>query len=122
MGFNVSFNLGFGGSIPINSVSVSNFGTHTAYPVITLNGPLTNPSLTDAFGITMLFSITLAAGDQLVINCKDKSVVLNGAVSRRNTLTGMKWFSVPDGAYETVFFGADSGTGSASVTLYNTYY
>jgi Phage tail protein len=122
MSFNVSFNLGFGGAIPTNAASVTNYGTHTAYPTIILGGPLTNPVLTDAFGITMAFNLTLAAGDQLVINCKDKSVVLNGMVSRRNTLTGTKWFSVPAGASETVFFGADSGTGSATVNLSSTYY
>jgi hypothetical protein len=122
MGFNVSFNLGFGGSVPSNSCLVTNYGTHTAYPIITLVGPITNPVLSDAFGIVMSFGITLTNSDSLVINCKDKSVVLNGMVSRRNVLAGTKWFSVPAGTSETVFFGADSGTGSATVKLNSTYY
>jgi hypothetical protein len=122
-GFNMAFNVGFGGSILTNSGTVVNNGTHTAYPTITMNGPLTNPTLVDSVGgITMSFNITLAAGDQLVVNCKDRSVVLNGTVSRRNTLAGLQWFKVPAGMSETIAFGATAGTGTATVNLYNTYY
>lgn len=121
-GFNMAFNVGFGGSVPGNSATVANYGTHTAYPIIQINGPVTNPVLVDAFGITMSFTISLVAGDQLVVNCKDRSVVLNGVVSRRNTLSGVNWFAVPPGMAETVFFSADAGTGNIVVTLYNTYY
>lgn len=121
--FNMAFNVGFGGSIPINSATVVNSGTHTAYPTITINGPVTNPTLVDSVnGITMSFNITLVAGDQIVINCKDKSVVLNNTVSRRSTLAGLKWFSVPAGMSETIQFGAASGSGTALISLYNTYY
>jgi hypothetical protein len=122
-GFNMAFNMDFGGSIPNNGAMVTNNGTHTAYPVIVLTGPLTNPVLVDSVnGFTMSFSISLSAGDQLVVDCKNKSVVLNNTVSRRSTMQGLNWFSVPPGASETITFGADSGTGTATVSLYNTYY
>jgi hypothetical protein len=121
-GFNMGFNVGFGGSIPVSAVSGTNYGTHTAYPVLTIAGPVVNPVLADAFGITMAFSTTLAAGDLLVVDCRNKSVVLNGTVSRRTTLAGLKWFSVPKGMTESVAFSADSGTGTLTMSLSSTYY
>lgn len=120
--FNMAFNVGFGGSVAGNSVTLINNGTHTAYPVITISGPVTNPVLADAFGITMPFTISLSASDQLVIDCRNKSVVLNGTVSRRTAMAGLKWFSVPAKTVETIFFSANAGTGSAAVTMNNTYY
>jgi hypothetical protein len=121
-GFNMAFNVGFGGSIPINAVSGYNGGTHTAYPVLTIAGPVVNPVLVDAFGITMAFSITLAASDLLVVDCRNKSVVLNGTASRRTSLAGLQWFSVPSGMTESVAFSADSGTGTLTMSLSSTYY
>jgi hypothetical protein len=121
-GFNMAFNVGFGGSIPNTSVTVTNNGTHTAYPVIAINGPVTNPVLSDAFGVTMSFTISLSAGDQLVVDCRNKSVVLDGTISRRTSLAGLKWFSVPAGMSDSFYFSAASGTGTAQVTLNNTYY
>jgi hypothetical protein len=122
-GFNMAFNVGFGGAIPGNAATVFNGGTHTAYPVITLVGPLTNPALVDSSsGITMAFAITLAAGDLLVVDCRNKSVVLNGSASRRNSLSGLSWFSTPAGGTSSIQLSASAGTGVATVQLYNTYY
>jgi Phage tail protein len=123
MHFNVAFNLGFGGQIAGNQATLTNNGTHTAYPIITLTGPLVNPVLVDSVsGNAMAFSISLQGSDQLAINCQNRSVVLNGTVSRRNTLAGMNWFSVPAGATESISFSADSGTGSMAFQLSNTYF
>jgi hypothetical protein len=123
MGFNAFFNMSFGGSIPNSNMVVTNGGTHTAYPVITLQGPIYNPALVDfSSGITMSFSINLGAADSLVIDCKNKSVVLNGNISRRTSLAGLNWFSVPPGVTETIGFSAAAGTGYATVRLNSTYY
>lgn len=121
-GFNMAFNVGFGGSVPVNGATVKNNGTHTAYPTITLTGACVNPTFVDSFGVAMNFAITMAAGDQLVINCRNRSVVLDGTVSRRSALQGLKWFSVPAGLSSTIFFGATSGTATATVVLNSTYY
>lgn len=123
MGFNFGFNLSFGGAIPVFGATINNAGTHTAFPTITLFGPLSNPVLNDVIsGITMRFAISLNSSDALTINCKDKSVILNSQVSRRNTLQGVQWFSVAPGANTTINLSADSGTGTALVRLNNTYY
>lgn len=120
--FNMSFNVGFGGGAATSSGTVTNNGTHNAYPIITLTGPLTNPSLFDSNGISMNFSITLAASDILVVDCRNRSVVLNGQVSRRSALSGIRWFAVPPASTDTIYFGAQNGTGTATVQLSNTYY
>lgn len=122
VGFNLSFNVSFGGSVPTAGATVINNGTHTSYPIITIAGACVNPTLADAFGITMSFNITMASTDSLVINCKNRSVVLNGTVSRRSTLAGLKWFSVPAGMSDTILFGASSGTATATVVLNSAYY
>jgi len=121
-GFNMAFNVGFGGTIPTFGATVYNNGTHTAYPKITLNGQCTNPTFVDSYGVTMPFNLSMAATDSLVIDCRNRSIVLNGQVSRRSAMTGLKWFSVPPGMSTTIFFGAASGTASATVTLNSTYY
>jgi tail protein len=123
MGFNMGFNLGFGGSLVGNAASVSNVGTHTAYPIITLYGPLVNPVIVDGYtGYTMAFGISLQANDALTIDCRNRSVVLNGTASRRSTLQGNQWPYLPAGYSTSIQFYADSGAGSALVQLYNTYY
>ena len=121
-GFNMAFNVGFGGTLPNTSATVVNNGTHTAYPVITIAGACVNPVLSDGFGVTMPFGLTMSDTDSLVIDCRTKSVILNGQVSRRSAMNGILWFSVPAGSSETIYFGADSGTATVTVTLYSTYY
>jgi hypothetical protein len=123
MSFNVAFPEDFGGPSLNYGATVYNGGTHTAYPRITIVGPVTNPVLTDSYsGITMALNISLSAGDQLVIDCRQKSIVLNGTASRRTSMSGLNWISVPSGVSDTIFFTADSGTGSCTVQLWNTYY
>ncbi len=122
LGFNLAFNVGFGGGATTSSGTVVNNGTHTAYPVITFTGPLTNPSLFDSNGVSMNFSITLAGSDVLVVDCRNKNVVLNNQVSRRSSLAGLKWFAVPPKSTDSIYFAAQDGTGTATVQLSNTYY
>jgi hypothetical protein len=123
MSFNVAFNLGFGGALPNFGATVTNNGNHTAYPLITITGPVTNPVIVDSnSGTTMALNISLAAGDILTIDTRLKSIILNNFVSRRTSMTGRQWISVPPGVSDTISFTADAGTGSCTVKLYNTYY
>jgi len=123
MSFNAAFNLGFGGVLPNFGATVTNNGSHTAYPLITITGPVTNPVLVDSnSGTTMAFNISLAAGDILTIDTRLKSIILNNFVSRRTAMAGRQWISVPKGVSDTISFTADAGTGSCTVKLYNTYY
>jgi hypothetical protein len=123
MGFNMGFNAGFGGDIFLPNCNVVNAGTHTAYPMITLYGPLTNPVLSDSISTTqMAFNLTLSASDWLTIDCRTKSVILDGQQSRRSSLQGLSFLSVPPQTSDTIYLSAASGSGSFSVALYSTYY
>jgi phage-related protein len=68
-------------------------GTGPSRPVITLTGAQTNPTLnlwdtTSLISLgTMQFTLTMIAGDVLVIDCDAKTVKLNG-VNRLDALTG----------------------------------
>jgi hypothetical protein len=122
-GFNMGFNMGFGSPVVVSAGYVFNAGTHTAYPVIKLNGPLAGPVIADTVnGIIMALNINLSSSDQLVIDCRSRSVVLNGSSSARTALQGRKWFFLPAGTGDSFFMSANSGTGTMEVDLYNTYY
>jgi Phage tail protein len=122
-GFNWSFPTGFGSSIVLNEETLANYGTHTAYPIITLHGPLTNPVITDSISsITMALSMTMVASDTCVIDCRNKSIILNGTTSKRSSYNGLSWFSVPAATLDTIYLGASAGSGYYTALLYNTYY
>lgn len=123
LGFNVHFNTGFGGDIFLPNCTAVNGGTHTAYPVITLYGPLVNPVLSDSISTTVMpFNITLSANDWLTIDCRTKSIILDGQQSRRSAMQGLSFLSVPAGTSDTIYLSATSGSGSFSTVLYSTYY
>lgn len=123
MSFNVGFNMGFGGGIILANQAITNLGTLTAYPVFTLTGPLTNPVIKDQLSNTVMkFNLTLAASDTMVVDCRYKTVVLNGSVSKRSAYLGLNWFSVPAGLTDTFYLSQDAGTGAMSTVLFNTYY
>ena len=115
--------LSFNGTVNAAQTTLENLGSHTAYPIITLVGPLVNPVIQDlTTGITMKLNMTLNTGDTVVINCNAKSIILNGYASRRSTYSGIFWFSIPPNTINTYFLSADSGTGSITALAYNTYY
>lgn len=122
-GFNFGFPAGFGGTISYPQLAVTNQGTRTAYPVHTLKGPLTNPVITDQqANLTMKLNLTLHTKDTLVIDNRYKTIIVNGTTSKRQAYLGLKWFSVGPGVTNTFYLSEDSGTGSLSTLLYNTYY
>lgn len=118
-GFNHGFNLSFGGSVGYDgSVPLFNAGTHRAYPVITIYGPITTPSLTESqSGKTLIFDIDLSSTDYLVIDTRRHSITLNGTASRRDRLISgpRSWWWIEPGS-ATVRLGGSSGFGTGSAT------
>jgi hypothetical protein len=123
LGFPLGFNTGFG-SAALNPIAAAiNNGTHEAYPIITLLGPLLNPVITDNFtGKTMRFKINLASRDTLVIDCRTRTVLLNGRTSARYAMQGMQWFTIPALSSNSFNLNCDSGSGQMMVTTFSTYY
>lgn len=112
-GFPLGFSFGFGGSSGTDGVLVNNVGNRPTPPTFTINGPCETPSiLDDTYGHTLTFSISLAAGETLVIDTRYRTVKLNGTVNRRGTLVNSDWFFLQPG--ETFLrYNAITGTGSS---------
>lgn len=63
--------------------SVTNSGTVEAYPVLSFNGPLTNPRLTNTTtGDTILLEMTIPSGAQVVVDMKERTIVQGGVTNR----------------------------------------
>lgn len=106
---------GAGTSGTVTATNVGNFGT---FPVWTIDGPLTNIDLENAtVGKTVSIAISLAVGDMLEVDFQERTVLLNGTASRYNTLTSgaSDWWELTPGDND-LRLGADSGSGSATVT------
>jgi hypothetical protein len=121
---------GFGAPLvtSLNNATVYNNGNHTAYPVFTVKGPMISPVIiTDALtSKEMRFNLALASSDTLVVDCRNKSALLNGK-SARTALLGLYWHIVPPASPDTffIFHGTTSQpftSGKLHIDLYSTYY
>lgn len=115
--------LNWGLSTSSGTFVLSNGGTAESWPTFTLNGPLTNPVITNvATGQNFTYAGTLGAGDQVVITTSqfNRSVLLNGSADRRPYLTTAQWFSVLPGSTVNVQLSSsssgDTGTLSGSIS------
>lgn len=111
-----TFPLVFGAAGETGVVSVSNPGTMPAPWSATIDGPWVNPTVTLlGHGDTIEVTISLGTGDQLVLDSRDRSIILNGTASRASAIrAGSRWFDLPVGSSE-VRFGGASGSGQASL-------
>jgi len=65
------------------AASITNGGTVEAYPILTFNGPLTNPRLTNTTTEdTILLQMTIASGEQVVVDMKERTIVQGGVTNR----------------------------------------
>lgn len=122
--YNRVYPLTYGGGSSAITTNVTNSGWATTYPIITVNGPINNPTvgnLTQGDYITINGSYTNT--DVITVNLDSKLITVNG-VSARNLLAGNStWFSA--GVGTNLFYltgtGTLAGTSSASVSWYNAY-
>jgi len=92
-----TYNRTYGATSTGGSALLQNSGNADADSVLTFVGPLTRPKATllDT-GEFMEFDITLSAGQQLIVDTRSKTVLLEGTASRRSTLvTGSKFWKIP---------------------------
>ncbi|WP_037680462.1 phage distal tail protein [Streptomyces griseus] len=89
--------LYWGQSASTGDVLAANSGSAPTHPMITFTGPCSNPTVTDrTSGRRLRYEITLAEGDELVIDTAAGTVTLNGTASRRDT-------AAPDSSPEELF-------------------
>jgi hypothetical protein len=89
VGFNLAFDLSFGGGGVVGQLLVENAGDAETPPRLKVSGPVTNPiisNVTTGEEIRLLY--TLAEGEYLEIDTRpdDVSVLLNGATDRYSAL------------------------------------
>jgi hypothetical protein len=113
-----------------NFISIVNEGNYYSAPIIQISGPVSNPNveLVDWDGKDpddpteqMSFLITLQQGELLEINVKEKTVLLNGAISRRGTMTfPSDWFTLRPGT-NTLRYTAVSTPGNTTTLSIEAY-
>jgi hypothetical protein len=109
-------------------IACANDGTVNAYPTLTYDGPVTNPSVTDEQGHTFTVEKDLAAGDELVIVMDPAEFAVTytpsgGAatdVANLQTLASRE-VVVAGGAAAKLTFTADAGTGAIGVSFHPRY-
>jgi hypothetical protein len=96
--FPFAFSFSFGATTVFSSGSVvTNAGNRYAPAILTIPGPITNPTvINDTTGSTLAFTITLGVGDNLVIDLKNHTVQLNGG-NVRTALLAPDWFLLKPG-------------------------
>ena len=121
--YNRTYNLTYGGGSATITTNIANAGWTDTYPTITLNGPITNPTLGNSTQNAALnFNVTLSSSDAFVIDLYNKLVTLNGQPAR-NTLISGTWFSASPGnnSYYLTGTGTLAGTTQAIVTWQSAY-
>lgn len=106
------------------SVTLNNPGNRTAYPILTLTGPLTNPLVNNsASGTYLLLNYTVPAGSVVTVDMTNKTIMLNGTQSILSTKTSdSSWWGIPPGSTSiSVTTASSSDTGSAQVSFYPPY-
>ena len=126
-GFNMTFNLNFGGASGGNTLSVFNTGDVPCYPLLTITGPCLNPSISNTSmpgNPTLTFDIQLSAGDQLLINTDFPQSVTyfadgsNTGSTRMNTLQpGYAWWALPPGQSIIAFNSQDITAVAGTLTV-----
>lgn len=115
--FDLEFDASFGGLPTDGHASCVNEGSVDAYPIITITGPCVNPRIENASASKSLgFDLTLADGDELVIDTYERTVILNGTASRYNTIeVGSQWFSFSPGNNTVRFTASTLTTATAAI-------
>jgi hypothetical protein len=98
-----------------------NAGNTPSYPIIQIQGPCTNPSVTQG-GNFLTINTTLGATDIVSIDTLNRTIDVNGIPSRNLLTTSSRWFNLPPGT-STVGYSAATATSAstAKFTWRNAY-
>lgn len=116
--FNAVMNWQFGTVGSGSTLQASNAGTFSTPLQFRIDGPVVNPVITnttqDRF---LLFNLTVGAGEFLLVDTDDRTILLNGTQNRYSVLdSASTWFDLNPGADEITFAGDALGTGTLTVT------
>jgi hypothetical protein len=105
------------------TVTVTNNGDTTTYPIITLtagSGQLVNPTITIPGGAALIFNMTMNAGDVMVVDTGARTVLLNGGARTWPLTSGT--LGCPAGSTRLLFTATAAAAGaSMSATWRDAY-
>lgn len=109
--------LDFGGAGVPGTATLENIGTADTAPTFTVSGYAPGFTITEtSTGARLIYSDTVAAGQTLVLNAADGSVLLDGYADRSPYLTRRDWTRIPGRTRSTYLFESPGNSG-ASLTL-----
>lgn len=112
-----TYDLEYGGGSA--GATIVNTGTVTTYPVITISGPITDPTIANqSTGQYITVNTTLSVSDVLIIDLYEKTITLNGSAARNLLAGNSQWFGCDPGNTVISFTGSGTviGTTVASIT------
>jgi hypothetical protein len=116
--YNRTYNLVYGFSTTGGSANVQNNGWATTYPVITLSGPITNPTVGNSTtGNYVTVTGSYNSTDIITVDLDSKLITVNGNAAR-NLVTGTStWFGALPGANAFYLTGSGTVAGVTSATV-----
>jgi len=120
--YNRVYPLVFGGGAA--GVTLNNAGWANAYPVITITGPVTNPTVGNSTqGTYITIQGTYANTDTIVVDLGQRLVTVDGNPARNLLANTSNWFWAAPGNNQFYFTGTGTlaGTTSATATWNNAY-
>lgn len=115
--YNRTYNLVYGGGSATITTTISNNGWADTYPTITINGPITNPTVGNQTQSKALnFVGTFSNSDDLVVDLYNKLITLNGQPARNLLISG-DWFSAQPGNNDFYFVGTGTLAGQTEATV-----
>jgi hypothetical protein len=113
-----TYNLVYGGGSIATSTTITNIGNWITYPVITITGPVTNPTIGNiTTGQYMAVNYNVTNTDTLVIDLDNKLITLNGTSARNLVAGNSQWFGAPPGVSNFTFTGTNYLIGTTTATV-----
>lgn len=117
-GYNRIYPLTYGGGSGSVSTPLTNAGTVTTYPTITITGPATNIVITNTTtGQYLSFYGSITTGQTLVIDLNEKLITLDGVAARNLLLGGSSWFGANVGTTNLSFFASGTVVGTTTCNV-----
>ena len=116
--YNRVYPLTYGGGSQTQVAAITNNGTTTTYPLITIYGPVTNPVVGSTTSNQALsFNYTMGQSDVISIDLQYKTILLNGNPARNLLLGSSQWFAAAPGVSYFYFTGTGTTVGTTNATV-----